>query len=123
MVRGAYGLPRASERLTRVERGCGLGVWGGRSRARRFLQRHHLTLIEIPELTGTDVLVVDRADANPPEADDGVADRVAHAADLPIAAFVKRDREQRILAVARLEDLVDPDLGRRRLPPVHHHTC
>ena len=68
------------------------------------------------------MLVVDRADADTAQADDLMADRFAHAADLAIASFVDHDREQRAFTGGRVDDLHDLDVGRRGLAAVQHHA-
>ena len=72
---------------------------------RRPYQRRDLLFRQIAKLAGTNVLVVDGTDANAPETDDLMSDRFAHAADLPVATLVDRDRQQRVLSRRRVDDL------------------
>jgi hypothetical protein len=55
---------------------------------------------EIPEGSGTQAIVPDRADRDSPQPDDRMADGFAHPPDLAIAAFADADEDDRLI-VAR----------------------
>jgi hypothetical protein len=61
------------------------------------------------------VFVGDRSDPPAAEANDRVADRIAHVADLAIASLVNDEREQCLRAALGLEHFRDLDVRRRRV--------
>ena len=100
-----------------------VGAGFSRPGCRDTLKDRHLSLRQIAELAWTYVLVVDGPDTNATEADDLMADRFAHAANLAVAPFVDHDRQQRVLARRDLDRLDDLDAGWSGLPAVQHHPA
>jgi len=77
---------------------------------------------EVAVLAHADVRIADRSDAHPAQPDDGVADGLAHVADLACAPLVQDDRQER-LVLARAEPLLhERHVGRRRPPAFDHHA-
>ena len=76
-------------------------------------QRRNLVFVQIAELAGADMVVLDRADADALQAADGVTDGLAHPPHLPVAPFVDHHRKDRVRTVAgALDDLVNLHGGR-----------
>ena len=58
---------------------------------RDLAQQGHLARSQIPELPRADVVVLDWADANAAQANDGMADRIAHVPHLPVASLANHE--------------------------------
>jgi hypothetical protein len=68
-------------------------------------------------------LVADRAEPHAPQADDRVADRIAHVAHLPRASLVERDRDQRLVLPSAEARLDQPHDGRSGAPARDVHAA
>lgn len=96
---GNLSRPRDTSRNPSTPLGVALSLSKGEPRAAasgHTLQRGDLPLVEVAELAGTDMLVVDRTNPHAAETDDEVADRFAHLADLPVTSLVNHQGQHRV---------------------------
>jgi excinuclease ABC subunit C len=86
---------------------------------RSSFQRRDFLCIQVAKFTRPNALVRDWTDPHALQPIDGMTDRFAHVAHLPVPPFFDDDRHDRVIPILRVDDIQELHLGRTRAASVN----